>query len=117
MDLPSGLPIDHSDWEQTPRAVQGVVITLWQMIGLLRQEIAAQQDQIIRQRNQIAQQQEQIAHLQSGVAKLREQVNQDSGNSSSHPRRMDHRRRPDLKVDPLGGMPGDKRGIMGMVAK
>ena len=61
MELPSGLPVPQGDWERIPILVQELIIT------------------------QIAMLQEQIGRLEAEVARLREQVNQNSQNSSKPP--------------------------------
>ena len=55
--MPSDLPISEADWNQTPAAVQALLLTLWQ----------------------------QVAELRAEVAKLREQVGRNSQNSSQPP--------------------------------
>src|SRR5450759_628585 len=113
MELPAGLPISMEDWEQTPRSVQGVVNTFWQMIGALRQQIALQQEQIIRQQDQITQQQEQIVRLEGEVAKLREQVSKNSHNSSKPPSSDGPQTPPHPKGEPTGRKPGGQKGHPG----
>jgi transposase len=106
MELPSGLLISMTDWEQTPRAVQGVVIALWQMIGVLKQQIALQQEQI-------SQQQGQIKQLEGEVTKLREQVNRNSHNSSKPPSSDGPQTPARPKREPSERKPGGQKGHHG----
>src|SRR3989304_3851808 len=55
--MPPDLPVSEEDWNQTPAAVQALLLTLWQ----------------------------QVAELQAEVAQLREQVGRNSQNSSQPP--------------------------------
>jgi transposase len=83
MDLPLNLPIPPEDWERTPPSVQVVVIALWQEVSALRTE----------------------------VAHLKEQVNQNSSNSSKPPS-SDPPEKPKRQSKPSGrkrgGQPGHK---------
>jgi transposase len=64
MDRPPDLPVTGEDWNQTPLAVQAVVITLWQREQALQAEVEV---------------------LKAEVAQLREQLGQNSRNSSRPP--------------------------------
>lgn len=83
MDLPLNLPIPPEDWARTPPSVQAVVIALWQEVSALRIE----------------------------VAQLKEQVNQNSSNSSKPPS-SDPPEKPKRQSKPSGrkrgGQPGHK---------
>ena len=77
MCRPDSLPITSEDWNNTPPAVQALVLTLWEEVSSLRLEIAA----------------------------LREQVGQNSQNSSRPPS-SDPPSVPKLKRSPSGRKPG-----------
>lgn len=64
MDRPLDLPIEEEDWSHTPLGVQAVVIMLWQRVQALQAEDEA---------------------LKAEVAGLREQLGQNSRNSSRPP--------------------------------
>src|SRR5450759_3911208 len=89
MELPSGLPVPQGDWERIPILVQGVIIT------------------------QIALLQEQIGRLESEVARLREQVNQNSHNSSKPPSSDGPQKRNYPKPEPSGEKKGGRKGHHG----
>src|SRR3990172_5547459 len=75
--MPPDLPVSEEDWNQTPAAVQALLLTLWQ----------------------------QVAELQAEVAQLREQVGRNSQNSSQPPTAPPHPPRPPSGRKP-GGQPG-----------
>ena len=64
LSLPDSLPIAQEDWNQTPPAVQAVILAQTEAIRALRQE---------------------VERLQGEVAELQEQVGQNSTNSSRPP--------------------------------
>jgi hypothetical protein len=67
MPLPPELSISAEDWNQTPPAIQVVVIALWQQVQMLQTL------------------QTQVATLQAEIAQLREQLGRNSQNSSQPP--------------------------------
>lgn len=85
MSLPDSLPITSHDWNSTPPAVQALVLALWDEVSALRAESAA----------------------------LREQVGQNSKNSSrppsSDPPSVEKRKR-----SPSGNKPGGQPGHEGL---
>src|SRR5450759_673800 len=89
MELPSGLPVPQGDWERIPILVQGLIIT------------------------QIAMLQEQIGRLEAEVARLREQVNQNSQNSSKPPSSDGAGVPPRPKGEPSGRKAGGQKGHHG----
>jgi transposase len=99
MELPSGLPITQADWEQTPNSVQNVLITLWQVNGSLKPQVTMQQEQITR--------------LERELARLREQVNQNSQNSSKPPSPDGPGVPPRPKGEPSGRKAGGQKGHHG----
>jgi transposase len=99
MELPSGLPITQADWEQTPNSVQNVLITLWQVNGSLKPQVTMQQEQITR--------------LERELARLREQVNQNSQNSSKPPSSDGPGVPPRPKGEPSGRKAGGQKGHHG----
>jgi len=92
MLLPSELSITEEDWNQTPPAVQAVVITLWQQVQTL---------------------QAQVATLQAEVAQLREQVGRNSQNSSQPPSADAPSAPPRPQRPPTGRKPGGQPGHCG----
>lgn len=92
MPLPCDLPITEEDWNQTPPAVQAIVITLGQQVQIL---------------------QAQVATLQAEVAQLREQVGRNSQNSSQPPSADAPSARPRPKRPPSGRKPGGQPGHRG----
>jgi transposase len=92
MPLPTDLPITEEDWNQTPPAVQAVVITLWQQVQTL---------------------QTQVATLQAEVAQLREQVGRNSQNSSQPPSADAPSAPPRPQRPPSGRKPGGQPGHRG----
>jgi transposase len=46
--MPPDLPISEEDWNQTPRAVQALLLTLWQQVAELRAEVAQLREQVGR---------------------------------------------------------------------
>ncbi len=80
MSLPDSLPIAQEDWNQTPPAVQAVILAQAEAIRALRQE---------------------VERLQGEVAELQEQVGQNSTNSSRPPSRRSARA-PETGTDPFG---------------
>lgn len=91
MQLPPGLPITAEDWEQTPPAVQAVVVMLLSENQALRAQVAA---------------------LQAEVSKLREQLGKNSHNSSKPPSSDPPSVAPKQKT-PTGRKPGGQPGHQG----
>lgn len=92
MPRPSDLPITEEDWNQTPPAVQAVVIALWQQVQTLQAQVAA---------------------LQAEVAQLREQVGRNSQNSSQPPSADAPSAPPRPQRPPSGRKPGGQPGQRG----
>ena len=92
MLLPPELPITAEDWNHTPPAVQAVVIALWQEVQAL---------------------QVQVATLQAQVTRLREQLGQNSQNSSKPPSSDAPNAPPRPKRAPSGRKPGGQKGHPG----
>ena len=46
--MPPDLPTSEEDWNQTPAAVQALLLTLWQQVTELRAEVAQLREQIGR---------------------------------------------------------------------
>jgi transposase len=92
MDRPPELPITEEDWNHTPLAVQGVVITLWQQVQALQAEVEA---------------------LKAEVAQLREQLGQNSRNSSRPPSSDPPNAPPRPKRTPSGRKRGGQKGHRG----
>lgn len=92
MPLPTDLPIPEEDWNQTPPAVQAVVITLWRQVQTL---------------------QAQVVTLQAEVAQLREQVGRNSQNSSQPPSADAPNAPPRPQRPPSGRKPGGQPGHRG----
>ena len=92
MPLPPELPITEEDWNHTPAAVQAVVMALWQQVQTL---------------------QAQVATLQVAAAQLREQVGQNSQNSSKPPSSDAPSAPPRPKRAPSGRRPGGQKGHAG----
>jgi transposase len=99
MNLPSGLPIPPEDWEHTPGSVQAVVIALWHENQALKQQVALLQQQ--------------VDQLQVEVIRLREQVNQNSQNSSKPPSSDPPYQRKYPKQTPSGQKKGGQPGHPG----
>ena len=93
MDRPPELPITEEDWSHTPRAVQAVVITLWQQVQALQAEVEA---------------------LKGEVAQQRKQLGQDSRNSSRPPSSDPPNAPPRPKRTPLGASEEGRTGTAGM---
>lgn len=89
MELPSGLPIPHEDWDRTPISVQMVIIT---QIAILR---------------------EQVARMEGEVERLREQINKNSRNSSKPPSSDGPQTPPKTPGEPSGRKPGGQKGHHG----
>jgi transposase len=92
MDRPPDLPITEEDWSHTPLAVQAVVITLWQQVQALQAEVEA---------------------LKAEVARLREQLGQNSRNSSRPPSSDSPNAPPRPKRTPSGRKRGGQKGHRG----
>lgn len=92
MDLPPALPISEEDWNQTPPAVQALVVSLWQQMEAL---------------------QAQVAVLQAEVADLRERVGKNSRNSSLPPSSDPPDAPPRTKRTPSGRNCGGRKGHEG----
>lgn len=99
MNKPADLPITAADWQQTPLAVQVLVISLWERVGQLEQVVEDQAAQLSR-----------MATLEEEVARLREQVGKTSRNSSrppsSDPPSVTKKRRRRKGGRKRGGQPG-----------
>lgn len=91
MSLPDSLPIAQEDWNQTPPAVQAVILAQAEAIRALRQE---------------------VERLQGEVAELQEQVGQNSTNSSRPPS-SDLPGPPKRERTPSGRRPGGQPGHEG----
>src|SRR3990172_9442941 len=83
--MPPDLPVSEEDWNQTPAAVQALLLTLWQ----------------------------QVAELQAEVAQLREQVGRNSQNSSQPPSSDPPNAAPHPPRTPSGRKPGGQPGHAG----
>src|SRR3970040_961410 len=83
--MPPDLPVSEEDWNQTPAAVQALLLTLWQ----------------------------QVAELQAEVAQLREQVGRNSQNSSQPPSSDPQTAPPIPPRTPSGRKPGGQPGHAG----
>ena len=92
MPLPPELPISEEDWNHTPRAVQAVVMALWQQVQTLQAQVAA---------------------LQTEVAQLREQLGRNSQNSSKPPSSDAPSTPPRPKRAPSGRKGGGQPGHTG----
>ena len=60
MQKPPQIPVSERDWQQTPIAVQGLVVSLWEQVQQLGRVVA--------------QQAARMATLEAEVARLREQL-------------------------------------------
>jgi transposase len=92
MSRPPELSLTEEDWNQTPPAVQAVVVALWQQVQAL---------------------QVQVTTLQAEVAQLREQLGRNSQNSSPPPSSDGPSARPRPKRAPSGRQPGGQVGHLG----
>jgi len=99
MKLPPGLPIPQEGWEQTPLSVQAMVVALWQGNQVLKQQVTVLQKQ--------------VDSLEAEVTKLREQVNQNSKNSSKPPSSDPPYQRKYPKQEASGQKKGGQKGHAG----
>src|SRR3970282_335464 len=83
--MPPDLRVSEEHWNQTPAAVQALLLTLWQ----------------------------QVAELQAEVAQLREQVGRNSQNSSQPPSSDPPNAPPHPPRTPSGRKPGGQPGHAG----
>ncbi len=99
MNKPAEIPITAADWQQTPLAVQVLVISLWERVGQLEKVVEEQAAQLSR-----------MTALEEEVARLREQVGKTSRNSSrppsSDPPSVPKKRRRRKGSRKRGGQPG-----------
>ena len=92
MSRPPELFMTEEDWNQTPAAVQAVVVALWQQVQAL---------------------QVQVTTLQAEVAQLREPLGRNWQNSSQPPSSDGPSARPRPKRAPSGRQPGGQVGHLG----
>lgn len=92
LNLPPGLSIPPEDWARTPLSVQVILSALWHENQALKQQVVPLQ--------------EQMTTLQAEVERLREQVNQNSRNSSKPPSSDP----PQMRKYPKRQKSGRKRG-------
>ena len=103
MELPRGIPITQTDWEQTPPSVQELVGLVWQENQLLKEHMGEMKRGFEKQ----------IALLQAEVEKLREQVNKNSHNSSQPPSSDGPQKRNYPKPEASGEKKGGRKGHHG----
>jgi len=71
LNLPPGLSLPPEDWDRTPLSVQVVLLAFWHANQGFKQQVTALEEQMVT--------------VQAEVERLREQVNQNSRNSSKPP--------------------------------